>query len=713
MINIEHPKVSAKPPINKLSGVKKTPRKGKTTPRNAPKGVKGKLHKNEGKNCLDCSQDDLKSQFIDSGVKKKGIDRSPDCNQNVIDPDSCSFEQICSMIDDLEKNLCQEREVLPVQTAFIPVQEASVSARVNVPDQVLPERDESHDTRPPSRSTYDDIMSFLGTLEHDCVIPKNYGNDRTIQELFNESQIISERTILRNRDDAKILPEVVREELATTLLKLEDREETIKVLKEELRGERKIACEKLDQDKKAHAEQIQTQKTKYQNVIKRHQKFIEQLIREKRELTEKCNVLAQKIREMEAKFQRDLKIAMERQGVELQRAREICMASEKIRRERWLEAKTSKIKEMTVKGLEPELRSMVEQHQQEIQDIRSAHMKELQDVELRTIRRSNQQLEQLRLELTESHDKLAATEREALRARFQEKFDEQETLMQAQQRKYFEDLQNEKRLFSDELGRKKKEHEAVVQSISHEFQEKIAKLMRQSEIEKQNLKEALKAERDAWVENFKRQQITKFEMSEARIRDECDRERDRQIELVIERLEKETRDMKTSMQKCGDNKLRCMKEKYETDLQMSRENEKFTKEKLMKTEQKLENIQIDLEKMETRLGKCLADLNESDRMVEKLTREKDQAKDLARQEIEHEKRELEERIASLYKEITEINSNKESHMAQVYSRVKLIMTQKDVMINKISKEADESRNRCDHLEKLLDQQRKEYVLKSL
>lgn len=72
---------------------------------------------------------------------------------------------------------------------------------------------------------------------------------------------------------------------------------------------------------------------------------------------------------------------------------------------------------MTVKGLEPELRSMVEQHQQEVQEIRSAHIKELQDTELRTIRRSNQQLEQLRLELTASHEKIMSNEKEILRAR--------------------------------------------------------------------------------------------------------------------------------------------------------------------------------------------------------------------------------------------------------------------------------------------------------
>lgn len=70
--------------------------------------------------------------------------------------------------------------------------------------------------------------------------------------------------------------------------------------------------------------------------------------------------------------------------------------------------------EMTVKGLEPELRNMVEQHQLEIQEIRRAHMKELQDTELRVIRRSNQQLEQLRLELTDSNEKVLASEKNIL-----------------------------------------------------------------------------------------------------------------------------------------------------------------------------------------------------------------------------------------------------------------------------------------------------------
>lgn len=72
---------------------------------------------------------------------------------------------------------------------------------------------------------------------------------------------------------------------------------------------------------------------------------------------------------------------------------------------------------MTVKGLEPELHNMMEQHQRELQELRRAHMKELQDAELRALRRSNQQLEQLRIELTDSHEKLLTKEKDILASR--------------------------------------------------------------------------------------------------------------------------------------------------------------------------------------------------------------------------------------------------------------------------------------------------------
>lgn len=116
------------------------------------------------------------------------------------------------------------------------------------------------------------------------------------------------------------------------------------LLKEQLRSERKLACEKLEAQKRNSVCKLQQQEDKYKGIVKRHQKFIEQLISEKTELTEKCNSLVQRVKEIETKMQRDLKAAADRHAVELQRAKDRYAAAEKIKRERWIEARTTKIK---------------------------------------------------------------------------------------------------------------------------------------------------------------------------------------------------------------------------------------------------------------------------------------------------------------------------------------------------------------------------------
>lgn len=48
-----------------------------------------------------------------------------------------------------------------------------------------------------------------------------------------------------------------------------------------------------------------------------------------------------------------------------------------------------------------------------------------------------------------------------------------------------------------------------------------------------------------------------------------------------------------------------------------------------------------------------------------------------------------------------------------YFRIRLIVTQKILTIKNLIKELNEANSKCEHLENLLDQQRKEYILKSL
>lgn len=134
------------------------------------------------------------------------------------------------------------------------------------------------------------------------------------------------------------------DDLETARLQIEERNATIECLKDQLKSERKAACDKMASQKRHHALRAKELENKYRTIVKRHQKFIEQLLAEKTDLTQKCDSLARQIKEMEQKIQRDLKVISERHAVELQRTKENMAASEKIRRERWLEMKTSKIK---------------------------------------------------------------------------------------------------------------------------------------------------------------------------------------------------------------------------------------------------------------------------------------------------------------------------------------------------------------------------------
>lgn len=60
------------------------------------------------------------------------------------------------------------------------------------------------------------------------------------------------------------------------------------------------------------------------------------------------------------------------------------------------------------------------------------------------------------------------------------------------------------------------------------------------------------------------------------------------------------------------------------------------------------------------------------KVIKRLNIERNNAKKIVRQEIEGEKRELEEKIASLYQEITRINANRDASMAQLHSRFDIL-----------------------------------------
>ena len=79
----------------------------------------------------------------------------------------------------------------------------------------------------------------------------------------------------------------------------------------------------------------------------------------KKQLSKDCDRLVVNISDMEKKFQEKLAAINEQKAKDLKHQRELILASEKTKRDAWLQEKTKLIKEATVKGLEPEIQRMI------------------------------------------------------------------------------------------------------------------------------------------------------------------------------------------------------------------------------------------------------------------------------------------------------------------------------------------------------------------
>ncbi|KAG8282089.1 hypothetical protein J6590_046016 [Homalodisca vitripennis] len=160
-------------------------------------------------------------------------------------------------------------------------------------------------------------------------------------------------------------------------------------------------------------ELLKQQKTESDETDKRHQRFIDQLLKEKRQLAVQYETA---IREMEAKHETAVKVIEERHKVEMKKAQEKFNAAEKIRRDKWIDTKTKKIKELTVRGLEPELERMATAHQEELAELRRVHQRQLTEAEAAWARRTAALREQ------EACERQAAVQHEREAARHSYKF---------------------------------------------------------------------------------------------------------------------------------------------------------------------------------------------------------------------------------------------------------------------------------------------------
>lgn len=140
--------------------------------------------------------------------------------------------------------------------------------------------------------------------------------------------------------------------------------------------------------------------------------------------------------------------------------------------------------------------------------------------------------------------------------RYEQMVEAEEKSYQEQRRRLLAEHAN--RIAECELREKNAgvEKEKAIKQAQEELEEKLQTVIRRHNNEMKLLRETTELEIEAWKNNYKKQQALQLAEKEASIREQCRKERDREIENVIERLEMEATESRLQMEQTTENRIR-------------------------------------------------------------------------------------------------------------------------------------------------------------
>ncbi len=277
---------------------------------------------------------------------------------------------------------------------------------------------------------------------------------------------------------------------------------------------------------------------------------VDRLLNDKTELTKRCELFAEELKAVERKYQMKVEEMDDHAAKELAKNKQNWVATERMKREAWEKEKVKEIKEMTIKGLQPEVERILSEKKQDKLRMEEQQREALDEQRRELLDMTQQQVREVREEKNREMETALDKEREAHRKKLREEFERFNREMQEERAKCAADLLAERRLREELLRQGAEASEAKLrealaaertksQAAIQDAETKLADSTQQHQHQLMHLEQRLKdetheAERIAG-EKFRLQ----LEQHEAALRKELSAERDRQLEIVMERLSRE------------------------------------------------------------------------------------------------------------------------------------------------------------------------------
>ncbi|NXP79209.1 CP131 protein, partial [Ramphastos sulfuratus] len=572
-----------------------------------------------------------------------------------------------------------------------------------------------------SEAKLQSIISFLDEMEK-----SEQERPRSAASATQREGLLSEEE-LAHLEQASAVATEVTSSIMRLKLEVEEKKRTIGLLQTALAQQRELTVQHIKQTEKELGHQLKLQREQYEAAIQRHLAFIDQLIDDKKVLSEKCEAVVAELKQVDQKYGKKITQMQEQHELEIKKLKEVMSATEKIRREKWMDEKTKKIKEITVKGLEPEIQKLIAKHKQDIRKLKMLHEAELLQSDERAAQRYGRQAEELRGLLERESEEQSQRHRQ----RCEQQLEQEEQALQQQRRRLYAEVAEEKERLSQQAARQRAEVEelrqqleasssAVTRALKEEYAKEKEEQERRHQAEVKVLKERMEMEKQAWEANYMKKEEAWLLSRERELREELRKERDKEIELVIERLEADMSSAKEECERAAENRIKRIRDKYEVELQELERSERKLQERCNELKGRLAELEGESVHLRGLLKHKEQEVEEIQKARDQLAQERSSLAEVIRQEFtdklvgtEEENKQLKVEMAEMRArqrlELDRVVQEKDQELEEVHRRVKRAVARKEESVSSLRKQYEVAVQRAEHLEALLEQQRKQLL----
>ncbi|NWY61844.1 CP131 protein, partial [Chionis minor] len=576
-----------------------------------------------------------------------------------------------------------------------------------------------------SEAKLQSIISFLDEMEK-----SEQERPRSAASATQREGLLSEEE-LAHLEQASAVATEVTSSIMRLKLEVEEKKRAISLLQTALAQQRELTVRHVKQTEKELGHQLRLQREQYEAAIQRHLAFIDQLIDDKKVLSEKCEAVVAELKQVDQKYGKKITQMQEQHELEIKKLKELMSATEKIRREKWIDEKTKKIKEITVKGLEPEIQKLIAKHRQDIRKLKMLHEAELLQSDERAAQRYGRQAEELRDLLEREKEEQSQRERELARQRCEQQLEQEEQALQQQRRRLYAEVAEEKERLSQQAARQRAEAEelrrqleasssAVTRALKEEYAKEKEEQERRHQAEVKVLKDQLEIEKQTWEASYMKKEEAWLLSRERELREEMRKERDKEIELVIQRLEADMSSAKEECERAAENRVKRIRDKYEVELQELERSERKLQERCNELKGRLAELEGESIRLQGLLKHKEQEVEEVQKVRHQLAQERSSLAEVIRQEFadrllgtEEENKQLKAEMAAMRArqrlELDRIVREKDKELEEVHRRVKTAVVRKEESVSSLRKQYEAAVQRADRLEALLEQQRKQLL----